>query len=105
MRMPPGPFCPSCRSQDLDWVELSGRGTVFSWTVVHHPVMPDLAGSVPYGVALVELEGGQGVRLLGNLVGVDSDAVEAGMEVELEWADIRPGLSLPRFRPAGSQTI
>ena len=34
-RMPPTPFCPSCSSQDIDWIELSGTGTIFSFTVVN----------------------------------------------------------------------
>jgi uncharacterized OB-fold protein len=99
-RMPPSPFCPKCRSQELDWPELTGRGTVFTYTIVHHPVMPALAESVPYAVAAVDLEGVGGVRLIGNLVDVDTDAIRVGMAVDLVWADIREGLSVPRFRPA-----
>jgi uncharacterized OB-fold protein len=98
--MPPSPFCPKCRSQELDWPELSGRGTVFTYTIVHHPVMPALSESVPYAVAAVDLEGAGGVRLLGNLVEVDTDAIRVGMAVDLVWADIRERLSVPRFRPA-----
>jgi uncharacterized OB-fold protein len=97
--MPPGPFCPRCRSQALDWPELSGRGSLFTYTVVHHPVLPVLADCVPYAVAAVRLEGGDGVRLVGNLVGIDAEDIRVGMPVDLEWADIRPGVSVPRFRP------
>jgi uncharacterized OB-fold protein len=97
--MPPSPFCPGCRSQAVEWLELSGRGTIFTYTVVHHPVMADLAGSVPYAVAAVELEGAPGVRLLGNMVETDAEAISVGMPVEVQWADIREGVSVPRFRP------
>ncbi len=99
-RLPPSPFCPRCQSQEVEWPELSGRGTVFTYTIVHHPVLPDLVESVPYAVAAVDLEEAIGVRLLGNLVGIDSADIRVGMAVELEWADVRAGLSVPRFRPA-----
>ena len=101
-RLPPGPFCPRCQSQEIEWAELSGRGTVFTYTIVYHPVLPALLDRVPYTVAAVHLEGAEGVRLLGNLIGLDSDDVRVDMAVELEWADVREGLSVPRFRPHGS---
>ena len=98
-RLPPGPFCPRCRSQEVDWPELNGRGTVFTYTIVHHPVLPALAGHVPYAVAAVQLPDAGDVRLPGNLIGVDSDDIYVGMPVRVEWADIRVGVTVPRFRP------
>jgi uncharacterized protein len=83
-------------------VELTGRGTVFTYTIVYHPVLPVLVDRVPYAVAAVQLDGADGVRLLGNLIGVDSEDIRVGMAVELEWADIRDGLSVPRFQPVFS---
>ncbi len=98
-RMPPGPFCPACRSQALEWPELGGRGTIFSYTVVHHPVTAALRDAVPYAVAAVTLPDAPGARLVGNLVGIDSETLGIGLEVQVEWADIREGVSVPRFRP------
>jgi uncharacterized OB-fold protein len=98
-RMPPSPFCPRCRSQEVHWQELTGRGTIFTYTVIHHPVLPMLSRSVPYAVAAVTLPDAGGVRLLGNLVGVDSEDLAVGMEVRVEWADLDAGFSVPRFRP------
>jgi uncharacterized protein len=99
LRIPPGPFCPRCQSQEIQWAELRGLGVVFTYTVVHHPVMPELADGVPYAVAAVDLDDAPGIRLLANLVSVDSEDLRVGMRVEIEWADIREGISLPRFRP------
>ncbi len=96
-RMPPSPFCPRCRSQDVDWAELSGRGTIFTYTIVTHAVMPLLTDSIPYAVAAVTLPDAGGVRLLGNLVGMDSDEIAIDLPVRVEWADVAEGLSLPRF--------
>lgn len=98
-RMPPGPFCPRCRRQDVDWIELSGRGTVFTYTIVVHPVLPTLSGHVPYAVAAVTLPDADGARLLGNVVGIDSEELTVGLPVKVEWADVAEGLSVPLFAP------
>jgi uncharacterized OB-fold protein len=100
-RHPPGPTCPRCRCFAHGWLELSGRGTVYTYTVVHRAFVPSLRERVPYVVVVVDLEGGGGARLLSNLVDCDPAAVSVGMAVELVWDDVAPGLALPRFRPAG----
>ena len=100
-RLPPGPFCPDCRSQAVEWPELAGRGTIFTYTVVHHPVAPALREAVPYAVAAVTLPDAPGARLIGNVVGIDSEALDVGLAVQVEWADIREGVAIPRFRPVG----
>jgi uncharacterized OB-fold protein len=100
-RLPPSAFCWHCRAQDVDWVEHDGRGAVYAFTVVHHPILPDLADSVPYVPAVVELPGTGGCRLVGALQGIDVEDVRIGMEVELVWRDVREGETVPTFRPAG----
>jgi uncharacterized OB-fold protein len=87
----------------VDWPELSGRGSVFTYTIVHHPVLPALADSVPYAVAAVRLEGADEVRLVGNLVGIEVEDIRVDMPVDLEWADIRAGVTVPRFRPVSPE--
>lgn len=99
-RHPPGPICPHCRSNTVEWCELSGRGVVYTYSVVHQAFIPSLAGGGPYVVAAIELEGGGGARLVSNVVDVEPSAVHIGMEVELVWEDMGPELALPRFRPA-----
>jgi 3-oxo-4,17-pregnadiene-20-carboxyl-CoA hydratase alpha subunit len=98
MRLPPGPLCPACRSFKHGWQELSGRGTVYTYTIVHRVYIPSLADRLPYVVIVVDLDGGGGTRLLSNLVDADPAAVDVGMAVEVVWEDIAPGLALPRFR-------
>ncbi len=99
-RMPPGPLCPACRSFNRTWQEVSGRGSIYTYTVVHRAYVPSLADKVPYVVIVVELEGSGGTRFMSNLVGVDPRTAHVGMAVELVWEDVAPGLALPRFRPA-----
>ncbi len=96
-RHPPAPICSGCRSTDSDWQELSGRGEVYTYTVVHRPIA---AGqTLPYVVAVIALEGAGGVRMISNLVGVDPGAIEVGLPVEVVWEDMSAELAIPRFRP------
>ncbi len=100
-RFPPTDFCPSCRSQDSAWVESSGRGRVFSWIVVRHPVPKDVyADEVPYVVAIVVLE--EGVRLVSNLVEIAPEAVTADMPVEVRFKAAADEIVLPVFAPAAA---
>ncbi len=96
LRHPPGPCCPECRSFAWDTVEASGRGTLYSYVVAHHPKDP--AFDYPLLVAAVELA--EGTRLITNLVGTTADEVEIGMPLVLEWLEADPDLTLPVFRPA-----
>jgi uncharacterized OB-fold protein len=98
LRMPPSPFCPACRSQACDWPELSGRGTIYSFTIVASAVMPRQAEHVPYVPALIEPVDAPGVRLVSNVVDAPLSAIAVGAEVEVAWQDRADGLSVPRFR-------
>jgi len=99
-RLPPSPFCWKCQHQDVEWVEQQGRGTVYSFTVVWHPLLPDVADSVPYVPAIVELPDTGGIRVIGNMVDVRPSEVHIGLDVELVWRDVREGTTVPTWRPA-----
>jgi uncharacterized OB-fold protein/acyl dehydratase len=96
LRHPPGPMCPWCQSLEWNALEASGRGTVYSYVVAHHPPVPPF--EYPNLIALVELE--EGTRLISNLVGADRDDVEVGMPVVCEIVEVEPDFWLHRFRPA-----
>ncbi|QYB03170.1 MaoC family dehydratase N-terminal domain-containing protein [Rhodococcus sp. USK10] len=96
LRHPTGPMCGECRSTDWDTVDASGRGTVYTFVVNHHPQID--AFDYPLIVAVIELE--EGTRLIANMTGVEPADVHIGMPVELEWIDADPELTLPAFRPA-----
>jgi uncharacterized OB-fold protein len=98
-RLPPAPLCPECRSTEADWQPVSGRGEVYTYTVVHRPIA---AGQpLPTVIAVIALEGAGGVRMISNVVGVDAAVVAIGMPVELVWEDMSADLAIPRFRPRG----
>lgn len=79
---PPDVLCFACHTFGLEWVEVAARGTVFSWTRTWHAARPQLKESLPYLIALVEIEGAGGIRLLGNLLGAGDQDVKCGQAVE-----------------------
>jgi uncharacterized OB-fold protein len=98
VRFPPTSFCPNCNSAAHNWIEASGKATVFSWIVVRHPVPKDIyAMDVPYIVALVTLE--EGVRMPTNIVSCAPEDVTAYMPVTVQFRDVTPEITLPVFAP------
>jgi uncharacterized protein len=98
-RFPPSPFCWKCQAQGVEWVEQPGRGTVYSFTVVRHPLLSSLSDTVPYVPAVVELPGTGGCRVVGAMTDVAVADVHIGQEVELVWRDVREGTTVPTWRP------
>jgi uncharacterized OB-fold protein len=94
----PRTFCPDCGSLRTSWAEASGRGHVYSYTVVHRSAVPGYRDVTPYVVAYVELE--EGPRVLTNIVDCDPAAVRIGMEVGVVFHDTGAGTALYRFAPA-----
>lgn len=100
----PRALCTACGSLDLGYVEASGRGTVYSFTVVRRAPHPAFAP--PYVVALVRLE--EGPLLLSNVVGCVPEDVRCDMRVALSWEDLPDGRRLPLFEPSlesGSRSL
>jgi uncharacterized protein len=94
---PPAPVCPSCYGRSVAPVAVSGRGTVYSFTVNHQRWDAD-ASPEPYVIAIVELVEQEELRVLTNLVGCVPDDVRIGMEVAVEFRE-REDLHLPVFSP------
>lgn len=91
---PPKQGCRGCGGDDLAPERVSGRGTVYSYTVTHMP-LPGF--EPPFAVVLVELEEQAGLRLVSNLVDVAPAEIEIGMPVEVAFE--RAGdVTLPLFR-------
>ncbi|MBJ8345911.1 bifunctional MaoC family dehydratase N-terminal/OB-fold nucleic acid binding domain-containing protein [Antrihabitans sp. YC2-6] len=99
LRHPPIPAIWQDKSVPTDYVVASGLGTVFSFVVHHAPKVP--GRSLPFVVALIELE--EGVRMLGELRGIDPAAVHVGLPVEVEFVRIDDDLTLPAWRPADAK--
>ena len=95
---PPAPVCPQCHSREAAPAEVSGRGTLYSFTTNHQPW--DGVGDV-YVIGLVQIDEQQDVRLTTNLVGIEPSEVQIGMAVEVVFEDHDP-VFLPLFRPVAS---
>jgi hypothetical protein len=95
-------FCPVCGSFNTSWSEASGRGTVYTFTVVHRSGVPGYRDALPYVIAYVELE--EGPRVLTNIVECEPEKVEVGMAVHVVFHDTGNGSALYRFRPDPQST-
>ncbi|MCC5808840.1 MAG: Zn-ribbon domain-containing OB-fold protein [Ectothiorhodospiraceae bacterium] len=86
--------CPYCMSEQLDWVEVSGRGKIYSFTLVHK-APPAFRGEVPYPVALIELD--EGVRMMSRLMVENHTRLRIGMPVRVRFEAASEEISLPVF--------
>lgn len=93
----PRNVCPDCQSTDLTWTALSGRGTVYSYTVARGGASPGWKQHLPYVVAYVRLD--EGPTLLTNLVDCDPESLAIGTAVAVVFDDTGEGSALIRFRP------
>lgn len=96
---PPGPCCKKCLSFDLGSSEVSGRGTVYTFTVGTHSFHPWFDDRLPYLLAVVELEEQKNLKLVTNLVECTENDVHCGMEVEVTFEQRTDEVTLPVFRP------
>ena len=95
----PRPFCPRCWDDDVSWREASGRGTLYTYSIVHVNDLPPFGERVPYVAAIVELE--EGPRVMTNIEGVPFDELRAEMPVTVEYKAISDDVTIPVFRSAG----
>ena len=100
--MPPTGYCPKCRGTEMEWVDLSGRATLYTYTVVRHAVIPAVTQTLPYVIGIVKLPDADDVKMITNIVDCDVDELKIGQELEVVWHEHSPEFTLPLFRPAGS---
>lgn len=98
MQFPPEICCAHCQSEDLDVAETTGRGVLYSYSVVDRPLHAGFVDALPYVVALVELDDQPGLRILTNLVEVPGRTqLRCGLPVEVTFEE-RGSVTLPQFR-------
>ena len=90
--------CPRCLSTHLEWVKVSGRARLHSFTVVQQPANAAFRDDVPYVYAVVQLD--EGPRLVSNIVQCDIDALRVDMPLEAVFDDVTPEWTLVKFKPA-----
>ena len=90
--------CSSCLSDRLAWREVSGEGTLYTFTLARQPTAPHFAGESPQLIAVVELD--EGVRLTTNLVHVQEPDIRVGMRVKPWFDRISETVTLLKYQPA-----
>lgn len=95
----PRSHAPLTLADDLEWRDISGEGTLYTYTIARRPTAPDFAGEEPQIIAVVELD--EGPRLTSTLVNVEEDAISVGMRVRPVFEDVpETETTLLRYEPA-----
>jgi uncharacterized protein len=102
MQYPPEICCVHCQAEEFDAAEITGRGVIYSYSVVDRPLHAGFVDALPYVVALVELDDQPGLRILTNLVDVPAQTqLRCGLAVEVVF-EKRGSVTLPQFRLIGA---
>ena len=96
----PSLSCPACSSFDLHFEDVSGKGSLFSWTIVKEPPAPGFRDMVPLVVGIVELAEQPHLLLPANILGVAPSELRLGMPLAVEFEHVSEDCALPQFRPA-----
>ena len=93
----PNGFCPHCLSEDIEWIEATGKGKIHAYSVVERPPSPQFSEDVPYVVAMIELE--EGPRMMSNVLEMSHEDIRIDMPVEVVFEDVTESVTIPQFRP------
>ena len=91
-------YCIHCFSEDIGWVEASGKGKIYSYSVTLSNPVSQFVDDLPFTIAIIELD--EGVRMLSHMVNCDHDKLKCDMRVEVVFEDITEKFSLPKFQPS-----
>ena len=92
---PPRLHCPKCLYNEMDWVELSGRGTLYSWSEIH---MPSQTFDVPYVIGIIDLE--ESVGRMISKVRARVEDLKIDMPMKIDYEDVDEDLTLYIWVPA-----
>ena len=99
----PRDISPCCFSRDTEWIRSSGRGKVYTFSIIHRSPNQGFQDEAPFIIAIVELH--EGPRMATNIAGIEDptpDKIRIGMEVHVVFDKITDELSLPKFKLAKS---
>ncbi len=94
----PREVCPVCLSPELEYVQVSGKGRLHSFTVVHQPGNPAFNDDIPYIYAVIQLD--EGPRMISNMVECSLEDAKVDMPVNAVFDDVTPEWTLVKFKPA-----
>ncbi len=94
----PRPVCASCLSRSYSWEPATGRGEVYTWTIVHGPTLPAFEAQLPYNVVDVLLE--EGIHFVSNVVDAEPSELRAGLPVQAVLVPASDDITLVKFKKA-----
>ena len=94
----PGPVCHYCSSREFTWTAVSGRGTIYSYSVLERAKGNPFEGDVPITIILVRLE--EGPVMMSNLIDYEPGQLRIDAPVTVDYEDVDDQVTLPVFRPA-----
>jgi uncharacterized OB-fold protein len=103
LNWPPRPVCQVCHDCIGPWVEVNGRGRLYSWTVVHRTRAQPFSAQVPYIVGVIELMNTTVLRILGRC-DIDLDTVRIGLELVVDFVEIETSVTIPVWKQGGEQS-
>lgn|SRR5690606_32353077 len=95
----PRHLCPECWSDQLEWVESAGTGSIHSFSIIRRASLAAYSEKTPYVTALIDLD--EGPRMVTNIVGDDALSAAIGDRVSVVFEDRGDGARLPQFRRTG----
>jgi uncharacterized protein len=95
IHMPPRPLCDNCYSQEFTWMEISGKGKLLTYTIIH-VAPPQFQALAPYTVGIVQLE--NGLKLPGMVSGVAEGQLKIGMELTVDFKACAAGQAWPQWQ-------
>lgn len=101
LQHPPAPSCAACGNENLDWKEVSGRGQIYNYGVVHDCPVRLLQEDQPFNVAIVTLDDDPGIQMFSHLPGTTEDEVPVKGAVEVIFEATANGQKVPEWRVVG----
>ncbi len=89
--------CMKCEHPVMEWVEVTGQGEIYTFTIIHQVYHPSWKDEVPYNVCWIKLD--EGPILISSVIGCDNNDLYIGMRVEAVFDDVTAEVTLPRFKP------
>lgn len=94
---PPRPMCINCHNCDFEWVQVSGKGKLYTYTIINRAFNLAFEKDVPLGLAIVALD--EGPRMIGNSTGMKPEDLKIGMPMEAAFNDVTEEVTLVNWKP------
>jgi uncharacterized OB-fold protein len=94
IHLPPRPLCDNCYSQEFEWVNVSGKGTLATYTVISIAPL-QFQDLTPYAVGIVQLE--NGLKIPGMIQEVNQEELKIGMPLTLDFGSCSTPLEWPKW--------